>query len=87
MLAVVEERLVGIQVAQEEVRLVATVPVGPWQCASTQEVPNCGAALTLTSLGVVMDNWEMEADMASDSVHLRTTVQVVVGGILAAQLY
>ena len=34
-----------------------------------------------------MVNWEMEADWASDSVCLRlcTTVQVVVGGILAAQ--
>ena len=85
----VEERLVGLQVAQEEVQLVATVAVGTWhrRCASTQEEPNCWAALPLTSQGVVTADWEVEADMASDSVCLRlcTTVQVVGGGILAAQ--
>ncbi len=77
----------GIQVAQEEVQLVAMVAVGTWRSASTQEVPNCGAALPLTSQGVVTADWEVEADMASDSVCLRlcTTVQVVGGGILAAQ--
>jgi len=66
---------------------VATVAVGTWRSASTQEVPNCWAALPLTSQGVVTADWEMEADMASDSVCPRpcTTVQVVGGGILAAQ--
>ena len=56
--------------------------------ASTQEVPNCWAALPLTSQGVVTADWEVEADSASDSVCLqleRTTVQVVVGGISVAQ--
>ena len=82
----VEERLVGLQVEQEEVQLVATVAVGTWRCASTQEEPNCWAALPLTSQGVVTADWEVEADMASDSVcpRLCTTVQVVGGGILAA---
>ncbi len=66
---------------------MATVAVGTWRCASTQEEPNCWAALPLTSQGVVTADWEVEADMASDSVcqRLCTTVQVVVGGILAAQ--
>ena len=83
----VEEHLVGLQVAQAEVQLVATVAVGTWRCASTQEEPNCWAALPLTSQGVVTADWEVEADMASDSVcqRLCTTVQVVGGGILAAQ--
>ena len=83
----VEERLVGLQVAQEEVQLVATVAVGTWRCASTQEEPNCWAALPLTSQGFVTADWEVEADMASDSVcqRLCTTVQVGGGGILAAQ--
>jgi hypothetical protein len=67
---------------------VATVPVGTVAVgASTQEVPNCWAVLPLTSQGVVTADWEMEADMASDSVcpRLCTTGQVVGGGILAAQ--
>jgi hypothetical protein len=84
---VVVERLVGLQVEQEEVQLVATVAVGTWRCASTQEEPKCWAALPLTSQGVVTADWEVEADMASDSVcqRLCTTVQVVGGGILVAQ--
>ena len=84
----VVERLVGIQVAQEEVQLVATVAVGTWRCASTQEVPNCWAALPLTSQGVVTADWEVEADSASDCVclHMCTMVQVVVGGILLLQV-
>ena len=83
----VEEHLVGLQVAQAEVQLVATVAVGTWRCVSTQEVPNCWAALPLTSQGVVTADWEVEADSASDSVclHLCTMVQVGGGGILAAQ--
>jgi hypothetical protein len=84
---VVEERLVGLQVEQEEVQLVATVAVDTWRCASTQEEPSCWAALPLTSQGVVTADWEVEADMASDSVcqRLCTTVQVVGGGTLVAQ--
>jgi len=73
---------------------VATVPVGTVAVgASTQEVPNCWAALPLTSQGVATADWEVEADSALDSVCLqleRTTVQVGGGGgggggILVAQ--
>ena len=68
---------------------MATVPVGTVAVgASTQEVPNCWAALPLTSQGVATADWDVEADSALDSVCLqleRTTVQVVGGGILVAQ--